>query len=136
MATLEAPIRPHLRFHDAPFVNEPFTDFSAEHIARRMRAAIEKVRGELGREYDLVIGGKRSKTQEKIQSINPARPSQVVGRHQRAGKEHVEPRCKPRFMPLNPGAGRPSRNARACCSVSPISCASANWNSVPGWCSK
>ena len=91
MATLEAPIRPHLRFHDAPFVNEPFTDFSAEHSARRMRAAIEKVRGELGREYDLVIGGKRIKTGDKIQSVNPARPSQIVGRHQKAGKEHVEP---------------------------------------------
>jgi 1-pyrroline-5-carboxylate dehydrogenase len=91
MATLEAPTRPHLRFHDAPFVNEPFTDFAAEHTARPMRAAIEKVRGELGREYDLVIGGKRTKTQDKIESINPARPSQIVGLHQKAGKEHVEP---------------------------------------------
>ncbi len=91
MATLDAPIRPHLHFHDAPFINEPFADFAAEHTARRMRAAIEKVREELGREYDLVIGGKRTKTQDKIQSINPARPSEIVGRHQKAGKEHVEP---------------------------------------------
>ena len=56
-----------------------------------MRAAIEKVRGELGREYDLVIGGKRSRTSEKIRSLNPARPSEVVGVHQKAGIEHVEP---------------------------------------------
>src|SRR5438105_14717264 len=56
-----------------------------------MRAAIEKVRGQLGREYDLIIGGKRAKTADKIKSINPAKPSQVVGLHQKAGKEHVEP---------------------------------------------
>ena len=56
-----------------------------------MRAAIEKVRGQLGREYDLIIGGKRVKTSDKIKSINPAKPSQVVGLHQKAGKEHVEP---------------------------------------------
>jgi 1-pyrroline-5-carboxylate dehydrogenase len=56
-----------------------------------MRAALDKVRTQLGREYDLIIGGKRVKTKDKIKSINPARPSQVVGLHQKAGKEHVEP---------------------------------------------
>ena len=56
-----------------------------------MRAAIEKVRGQLGREYDLIIGGKRVQTKDKIKSINPAKPSQIVGLHQKAGKEHVEP---------------------------------------------
>jgi 1-pyrroline-5-carboxylate dehydrogenase len=56
-----------------------------------MRAAIEKVRGQLGREYDLIIGGKRLKTQDKIKSLNPAKPTQIVGIHQKAGKEHVEP---------------------------------------------
>src|SRR5207247_10693187 len=54
-------------------------------------ARIQKVRGQLGRVYDLVIGGKRVKTNDKIKSINPAKPSQVVGLHQKAGKEHVEP---------------------------------------------
>ena len=56
-----------------------------------MRAAIERVRGQLGREYDLIIGGERVKTADKIKSLNPSRPSQVVGIHQKAGKEHVEP---------------------------------------------
>src|SRR5437868_11497169 len=91
MATLEAPARPQTRLHEGPFVNEPLTDFSKEENARKMRAAIEKVRGQLGREYDLIIGGKRVKTQEKITSVNPARPSQVVGIHQKATKDHVEP---------------------------------------------
>src|SRR5207245_7137673 len=77
-----------------PFVNEPLTDFSKEENARKMRAAIEKVRGQLSREYDLIVGGKHVKTQDKLKSINPAKPSQVVGLHQKAGKDHVEPAMK------------------------------------------
>src|SRR5256886_902510 len=91
MATVEAPTRPQIRLHEGPFVNEPLTDFNKDENARKMRSAMEKVRGQIGREYDLVIGGKRVKTQDKIKSINPAKPSQVVGLHQKAGKEHVEP---------------------------------------------
>ena len=91
MATVEAPTRPRARLHEGPFVNEPYVDFSKEENARKMRAAIEKVRGQLGREYDLVIGGKRVKTTDKLKSINPANPSQLVGLHQKASKEQVEP---------------------------------------------
>jgi 1-pyrroline-5-carboxylate dehydrogenase len=91
MATVEATIRPQIRLHTGSFVNEPLTDFTKEENARKMRSAIEKVRGQLGREYDLIIGGQRLKTAEKIRSINPANPGQVVGIHQKAGKEHVEP---------------------------------------------
>ncbi len=91
MATLEAPPRPRVDLRAGPFVTEPFFDFSREENARKMRSAIEKVRGQLGREYDLIIGGKRVKTADKIRSLNPTKPSQVVGVHQKAGKEHVEP---------------------------------------------
>jgi 1-pyrroline-5-carboxylate dehydrogenase len=56
-----------------------------------MRDALRRVRGELGREYDIVIGDRRIRTEKKIRSINPARPSEVVGIHQMAGAEHVEP---------------------------------------------
>ena len=91
MATVEAPPRLQVRLHEGPFVNEPPVNFSKEENARKMRAAIEKVRGQLGREYDLIIGGKRVRTGEKIKSLNPAKPSQIVGIHQKAGREHVEP---------------------------------------------
>ena len=91
MAIMEAPVRPLSRAHSLPFRNEPFTDFTKAENAREMRAALDRVRGQLGREYDLVIGGKRIRTAEKIRSLNPAHPSQVVGIHQKAGKEHVEP---------------------------------------------
>src|SRR5712664_900280 len=91
MATLEAPPRPRVELHAGQFVTEPFFYFSREENARKMRSAIEKVRGQLGREYDLIIGGKRVKTADKIRSLNPTRPSEIVGIHQKAGKEHVEP---------------------------------------------
>src|SRR5262252_3568558 len=91
MATIEAPTRPKVRLHEGPFKSEPFVDFSKEENVRKMRAAIEKVRGQLGREYDLIIGGKCIKTQDKIKSINPAKPSELVGLHQKAGKDQVEP---------------------------------------------
>src|ERR1700674_2135999 len=90
MATLEAS-RPRTMPREGRFVNEPFFDFTREENARKMRAAIEKVRGQLGREYDLIIGGKHVKTADKIRSLNPTRPSEIVGIHQKAGKEQVEP---------------------------------------------
>jgi 1-pyrroline-5-carboxylate dehydrogenase len=74
-----------------PFSNETPADFRSDVNAQAMRAAIEKVRGALGREYHLVIGGKRLRTSEKITSLNPARPSEIVGVHQKAAREHVEP---------------------------------------------
>ena len=91
MATMEAPPRVQSRPHEGPFKNEQFVDFTKQENVRKMRTALDKVRGQLGREYDLIIGGKRIKTSDKIRSINPAKPSEVVGVHQKAGKEHVEP---------------------------------------------
>jgi 1-pyrroline-5-carboxylate dehydrogenase len=72
-----------------PFANEPFLDFSNPDIKRHQQAALLAVEGHLGREYDLVIGGKRIQTEAKITSVNPARPAQIVGIHQAAGPEHA-----------------------------------------------
>jgi 1-pyrroline-5-carboxylate dehydrogenase len=75
----------------SPFSNEPVADFRLPEPGEAMRTALAKIRGELGREYHLVIGGERLQTSGKIFSINPANPGQVVGVHQKAGPEHVEP---------------------------------------------
>jgi 1-pyrroline-5-carboxylate dehydrogenase len=69
------------------FRNEPFTDFSKEENARAMREAIEKVKGQLGRDYPLVIGGERIMTGRTFESINPANKTEVVGRFQKATQE-------------------------------------------------
>jgi 1-pyrroline-5-carboxylate dehydrogenase len=55
-----------------------------------MQAALAQVTAHLGHEYDLVIGGRRLRTEDKIVSINPARPAQVVGIHQMAEAGHVD----------------------------------------------
>ncbi len=73
-----------------PFVNEPFVDFTQPENKRRMHEALDEVRNKLGREYDIIIGGRRLKTAGKIFSMNPAHPAEVIGVHQRAGVEHVE----------------------------------------------
>jgi 1-pyrroline-5-carboxylate dehydrogenase len=69
------------------FQNEPFTDFSTEENAQAMRAAIESVKSQLGKEYPLVIGGERIKTGDILDSINPANRTQVVGKFHKATKE-------------------------------------------------
>ncbi|HVF44299.1 MAG TPA: hypothetical protein VM936_14850, partial [Pyrinomonadaceae bacterium] len=69
------------------FRNEPFTDFSNEENARAMREALGRVRSELGREYPLVIGGERVETGDILESLNPARKTEVVGRFHKATRE-------------------------------------------------
>jgi 1-pyrroline-5-carboxylate dehydrogenase len=49
-----------------------------------MEAALAKVRSEFGREYQLRIGGEWIATGDKLNSVNPANPSQIVGIHHRA----------------------------------------------------
>jgi 1-pyrroline-5-carboxylate dehydrogenase len=73
------------------FSNEPFTDFTNPENVRSVRQALDLVASHLGVEYSLIIGGKRLKTAERIRSVNPARPAQVVGIHQKAGAAQVEP---------------------------------------------
>jgi len=75
------------KLHLAPFSNEPFTDFSKTENRQAMEAALKKVKGELGREYPLRIGGETIHTPEKIRSINPSHPSEVVGIFQNGGVE-------------------------------------------------
>jgi 1-pyrroline-5-carboxylate dehydrogenase len=69
------------------FRNEPYTDFSLPANRQAMEAALAKVRGQFGREYDLLIAGERLKTPGKLKSVNPSRPSEVVGIHQKATPE-------------------------------------------------
>jgi 1-pyrroline-5-carboxylate dehydrogenase len=89
MATVTLPTSIQPRVPQGRFRNEPFTDFKAPENTRSMRAALELVGGQLGREYELIIGGDRFRTEGKIRSLNPARPTQIVGVHQKAGAEHA-----------------------------------------------
>jgi len=73
------------------FRNEPLRDFKGnpEH-SRRMKEALEEVRQELGKGYDLVINGERIKTEDKFCSYNPGQKDQVVGVVSKANAELAE----------------------------------------------
>lgn len=90
MTTIPLPTQIQPRSPQGTFRNEPFVDFRLPENARQMTEALNHVAGQLGREYDLIIGGSRLKTASRIVSCNPACPAQVVGIHQKAGAEHVE----------------------------------------------
>ena len=65
----------------APFRNEPFTDFSTPDNKRAMLDALDRARAELGKIYDLTMGGRDLQTSETFKSVNPANPSEVIGIH-------------------------------------------------------
>jgi len=62
-----------------PFQNEPILDYSRVENQRKMERALARVKKQLGWEYPLVIGGKNVRTGEKLRSLNPADPDQVIG---------------------------------------------------------
>ena len=73
------------------FRNEPLSDFKNNpELHRKMKEAIEEVRGELGREYPLVIGGERVNTPDKLVSYNPALKDEAVGIFSKATQELAE----------------------------------------------
>jgi 1-pyrroline-5-carboxylate dehydrogenase len=72
------------------FKNEPLTDFSDPANATAMEKALAKVASELGAEYDLVIGGKKRKTKNRIVSIDPSNPKTIVGKAAKATSEDAE----------------------------------------------
>ena len=57
------------------FRNESYADFSDSANRRAMELALNKVRGELGREYELRIGSESIATRDKLTSVNPSKTS-------------------------------------------------------------
>ena len=85
------------------FKNEPLTDFTDPANASAMEEALAKVASELGREYDLVIGGKKKKTRDRITSIDPSNPGTVVGKPPRQRAKMRKRRFESPAKRLNPG---------------------------------
>ncbi|UCG53163.1 MAG: L-glutamate gamma-semialdehyde dehydrogenase [Candidatus Latescibacterota bacterium] len=76
------------------FKNEPLTDFSKTENEKAMKDALAKVSSELGKEYDLIIGGKRKKTQDRIRSVDPSDPKTIIGLAAKATSEDAEEAIK------------------------------------------
>ncbi|HET9481317.1 MAG TPA: L-glutamate gamma-semialdehyde dehydrogenase [Candidatus Polarisedimenticolia bacterium] len=72
------------------FTNEPLTDFTRDENRRKMEEALAQVRSQLGKRYQLIIGGERYSTPEYFSSIDPARKGEVVGYFCKATAQHAE----------------------------------------------
>jgi len=72
------------------FKNETFTDFSDSANVEAFKKALAQIESEFGKEYDLVIGGKKKKTGAQIRSIDPSNPDNVVGVVAKAGREEAD----------------------------------------------
>ncbi len=73
----------------APFKNEPLADFARAENRDAMLAGLKLVRPQLGRTYPLVIGGNKVDTPATLESVNPSRTSEIIGRTGSATAEHA-----------------------------------------------
>jgi len=73
-----------------PYRPEPYVNFADSEPRQKMLAALQEVRGQLGRTYPLRIGDQRIDTPQKIKSVMPARYDTVVGHVGKASREHAE----------------------------------------------
>jgi 1-pyrroline-5-carboxylate dehydrogenase len=69
------------------FRNEPYADFTQPANRQAMEAALAKVRSQCGREYQLRINGEWIATGDKLVSVNPSDPKEIVGVHHKATAE-------------------------------------------------
>ncbi len=67
-----------------PFRNEPYTNFSVQANKAAMEAALAAVGSQLGKRYQLLVAGTRHATGDCLTSLNPSRPSEIVGIHEKA----------------------------------------------------
>ncbi|MFC1562829.1 L-glutamate gamma-semialdehyde dehydrogenase, partial [candidate division KSB1 bacterium] len=67
----------------------PLTDFSKEENRAKMENAINKVESELGKEWSLIIGGKRIRCRDQFFSRNPSDYEHIIGIFQKAEQQHV-----------------------------------------------
>ncbi|HTR96760.1 MAG TPA: L-glutamate gamma-semialdehyde dehydrogenase [Candidatus Acidoferrales bacterium] len=72
-----------------PYSPTTYVDFTQPANRSAFEAALAEVRAASGREYPLVIGGRRESAPKTFDSTNPARPSEVVGRFASATQEQA-----------------------------------------------
>ncbi len=70
------------------FTNEPYLDFSRAETRAAAQAALAGVRAQFQREHELWIASEHGhKTGDFLNSVNPSKPSEIVGRHHKATAE-------------------------------------------------
>ena len=72
------------------FKNEPITDFSKQINLKAQQDALKLVKKKLGKTYEIIIGGKKIKTEKTFSSINPSNTSEVIANFYKGTKELVD----------------------------------------------
>ncbi|HID32762.1 MAG TPA: L-glutamate gamma-semialdehyde dehydrogenase [bacterium (Candidatus Stahlbacteria)] len=72
------------------FKNETYTDFTKTENEKLMNESIAKIECEAGKEYDLIIDGKRIKAKEQFNSYNPSEKEQIIGIFQKGDGDLAE----------------------------------------------
>jgi RHH-type transcriptional regulator, proline utilization regulon repressor / proline dehydrogenase / delta 1-pyrroline-5-carboxylate dehydrogenase len=72
------------------FANTPPTDFSRDAACAAFAQALARTRAQIGRTYALGVSGRDAPASGEHLSINPARPSEILGRIELAGTAHAE----------------------------------------------
>ena len=72
------------------YKTEPFTDFTLAENVKKYEDGLRTVESYLGKDYDLIIGGKRISSDKKISSYNPADHNEIIGHISQASIEHAD----------------------------------------------
>lgn len=73
------------------FYNERHLDFSDESISSAQKSALDDVRSNFNKEYDIFINGKWIKGDKgTFKSVNPSNTKEVIGTFQKASKEQAQ----------------------------------------------
>jgi RHH-type proline utilization regulon transcriptional repressor/proline dehydrogenase/delta 1-pyrroline-5-carboxylate dehydrogenase len=75
-----APVVEQTNAPGSPFHNEPLSDFARDDNRAAMRAALEQVRKEFGKTYAVVIDNQPQSVGKTLESVNPSRKEEIVGR--------------------------------------------------------
>lgn len=72
------------------YKNESLTDFTKAENKAAFEAALKQIDREKGKDFPLVIGGKKIDTDKKIVSYNPSKSSEVIGSTSYADRSHAD----------------------------------------------
>ncbi|MGI8889480.1 MAG: L-glutamate gamma-semialdehyde dehydrogenase [Chthoniobacterales bacterium] len=72
------------------YENAPMVNFVHRQVQEQMKTALREVRERFGRQYPLTIDGEKVTTGKWMTSVNPSRPSEIIGSVAEAGVPEAE----------------------------------------------
>ena len=96
-----------------PFANEPLTDFGDPAGNAAYRQALAQVRRQLGKHWPQIIAGEKVDTGQRLLSLNPAKPVEIVGTVAAAAPHQVDLALKAAWQAFPAWAARPAEDRAA-----------------------